>query len=59
MITIHNHVQTQAPARTRITRSSTRSQADSRTRIIHNSAQSRVDTRARATAPTRIHGRTS
>jgi hypothetical protein len=43
MITTYTRMQTQAPTRTRITRSSTQSQPDTRTRI---------------TAATRIHERT-
>jgi hypothetical protein len=43
MITIHNRMPTQAPARPRIIRSSTQPQADARTPV---------------TAPTRIHERT-
>ena len=58
MITTHNRMPMQAPARTDVARASTESQADTRTRIIRSCAQPQPDARSRITAPTRIYERT-
>jgi hypothetical protein len=58
MITTHNRMPMQAPARTDVARTSTQSQAGTRTRIIRSSPRSQPDARSRITAPTRIHERT-
>ena len=58
MITTHNRMQTQAPALTRVLRSSTQPQPDARTRIIPSCTQSQPDTRIHITVATRTHERT-
>jgi hypothetical protein len=58
MITTYTRMQTQAPTRARIVRSSAQSPPDTGTRVIRRSTQPQPDTHTRITAPTRIHERT-
>jgi hypothetical protein len=58
MITTHNRMPMQGPARTDVACASTQSQRDARTRVIRSGAQSQLDAHSRITAPTRIHERT-